>query len=161
VYPFNKQLENEANFRRFYSAYIKASDSNSCLHLHRQLSNRDLIRRLAQFDLGFFHPSLLGPDLVNTPDKLRYCASNKIFDYIEAGLPVVLYDSFHQRGLVRHYGAIIEVESFGELLSAIASFRSGENNKCAKSATISHHAPRLVRRYSEVGIDGNRKPRAK
>lgn len=150
VYPPDKGLENDENFKEFYRAYILASETNRYLHLHRQLTNRELIGVLSQYDIGMFHMNLAKKDLINTVDKYRFSTANKIFDYIEAGLPVLLHNSFHQRGIARHYGTLIGVESFDDLMDKLQNIRYKGNTSNPLHATLSFHAPRLIQRYSKL-----------
>ncbi len=155
AYPPGKNLDRDAEFRDFYQVYIRAEERNSYLHLHREVSHRDMIDRLSEYDFGFFHQGLIAKDPINTEDKYRYGAANKIFDYIEAGLPIILHDSFHQKAVARHYGEVLVVSSVPELASKLHGTAAVHTPKDGRQATIGFQIPRLVRAYEILLVHRN------
>jgi len=68
------------------------------LHFLELVPASELIARLVQFDIGIALET-------NTTRNRRHCLSNKVFEYIAAGLPIVLSDTPAQRELARDLGA--------------------------------------------------------
>ncbi|QLQ08357.1 MAG: hypothetical protein HZY76_21790 [Anaerolineae bacterium] len=90
------------------------------------------------FAMHIFGPGIDTQTGQNSPDKLRYSSANKLFDYIEAGLPVIMHSGFHQRGLVRHYGRAIVIDTLDGL---------------AERLHVAGRAP-FPRRVGDTGVPG-------
>ncbi len=73
--------------------YHRLEQSSKYFHLHEPVAADDLIRELSRYDLAMFlYNERVCPEQVTatySKDKFRYSASNKLFDFIDAGLPVV------------------------------------------------------------------------
>ena len=103
---------------------------------------------LAQY---YFALHICGPGIndqtgQNTQAKVHYSTANKLFDYIQAGLPVIIHEGFHQRGLVRHYGRAICVQHLDELANLLPAALQAPY-PVHVSATLAYQAPRLGRRF--------------
>ena len=109
------------------------------------------MQALTQYDfaLHIFGPGIHDQTGQNSRAKVHYSTANKLFDYIQAGLPVIIHDGFHQRGLVRHYGRAIAVQRLDELGSRLPAARQ-EPYPVHLSATLAFHAPRLRHFYQEL-----------
>jgi hypothetical protein len=62
---------------------------------------------------------------IYTENKYLYAASGKIFDYLEAGLPVLISDEFFQRWILKRYGAAIEIDeknSLEDIIGKLSNF---------------------------------------
>lgn len=112
-------------FEEFFAKYILEAQQNPFLHLHRSVAADVLRAELRQYDaaLHVFGKDLNGQVGRVTRAKLDYSSANKIFDYIEANLPVVIHNGRLQRWILRHYGYSIEIENLSCLRAAIIEFR--------------------------------------
>lgn len=128
----------------FFALYLQESARNPFFHIYPTLPYAELMRELPKYDaalhiMGVRVNQSLGSA---TRPKLDYSTANKLFDYIEAGLPVIIHNGRHQRGVVRHYGATVEITDIGEARGALLHvLRAGFSSKL--SATIVTHADRL------------------
>lgn len=149
IYPANR--DPHVPFETFFAAYIAESQVNPYFHLHKPLPYPALMQALTQYDfaLHIFGPGIHDQTGQNSRAKVHYSTANKLFDYIEAGLPVIIHDGFHQRGLVRHYGRAIAVQRLDELRSRLPAARQ-EPYPVHLSATLAFHAPRLRHFYQEL-----------
>jgi hypothetical protein len=62
---------------------------------------------------------------VYTQTKYLYAASGKIFDYLEAGLLVLISDELFQRWILKRYGAAIEIDeknSLEDIIGKLSNF---------------------------------------
>ncbi len=85
--------------------------SHGAFQLHCPVSFETLARELSQYDIGTLSMSPVKgePAYLRTAAKMKYCTTNKIFDYLDAGLPVITNDSakFITSCLKRHGAAIM------------------------------------------------------
>ncbi|MBF0409931.1 MAG: methyltransferase domain-containing protein [Candidatus Riflebacteria bacterium] len=85
VYP-----PENSNFNEVFSEYIDyEKDSAGKFRLHRTLPYDSLVSELKNYDLGLFNPYSL-ENIENTEYLIKYGMANKVFDYIEAGLPIII-----------------------------------------------------------------------
>lgn len=149
IYP--APLARGARFEDFYALYLKEEASNPYFHLHRPLPHRDLVERLADYD-GALHIMGAGIDQSLgrlTRAKLDYSAASKLFDYVEAGLPVIIHSGRTQRGIVRHYGQSVEVDHISQVRRALSrEIRKGNDRR--GRADLEFHAQRLGSMYRRV-----------
>lgn len=91
LYPWSTATGEE--FESAFSNYRELEQSTRYFHLHTPLPPDQLIDELSQYDLAMFvYNEFVEPDVVVqnfTSDKLSVCASNKVFDFIDALLPIV------------------------------------------------------------------------
>ena len=149
IYPANR--DPQLPFETFFAAYIAESRVNAFFHLHEPLPYPALMQALTQYDfaLHIFGPGINDQTGQNTQAKVHYSTANKLFDYIQAGLPVIIHEGFHQRGLVRHYGRAISVHHLDELANLLPAARQAPY-PVHVSATLAYQAPRLGRFYEAL-----------
>ncbi len=146
------------DFESFYSVYIEEAKQNRFLHISRPLPHAELIERLPTFD-GALHVygTKIDDDIgMNSPEKSRYSSANKLFDYIEAGLPVIIHRGLHHRGVVRHLGTAVPCSDISEVRQGLVeALRSGTdpNGGPSASCSIPAQAARLRRMYREVWVE--------
>ncbi len=91
LYPWSTATGEE--FESAFRAYRELEQSTRYFHLHKPLPPDHLIDELSQYDLAMFvYNEFVEPGVVVqnfTSDKLSVCASNKVFDFIDALLPIV------------------------------------------------------------------------
>ncbi len=149
VYPANRG--DGVPFDEFFAAYLAEAQTNPYFHFHAPLPYAELMAILPTYDFAMhiFGPGINTQTGQNSPDKLRYSSANKLFDYIEAGLPVIIHDGFHQRGLVRHYGQAITVHTLDGLADRLRT-AGRQPYHPHRSAMLDYQAPRLDRFYQEL-----------
>ncbi len=149
VYPANRG--DGVPFDEFFAAYLAEAQANPYFHFHAPLPYTGLMAALPAYDFAMhiFGPGIDTQTGQNSPDKLRYSSANKLFDYIEAGLPVIMHDGFHQRGLVRHYGRAIAIHTLDGLAARLHAERDTPYPR-RPSVTLAYQAPRLGRFYQEL-----------
>ena len=149
LYP--AQVPNVVHFDEFFSLYLEESKQNPFLHIHHSLPYEELMSELPKYDAALHVAGVTvnkGLGRV-TRAKLDYSSANKLFDYIEAGLPVIIHDGKHQRGIVRHYGASVEISDISQAREALFSTRNTMQSP-KSSAAMAKHAERLGRMYQSV-----------
>jgi len=140
-----------SDFESFFSIYIEESKQNPYLHLYHPIDYHELAEILPSYDAGIHIMGLaVNTDLGrHARPKLDYSTANKLFDYIEAGLPVIIHNGRHQKGLVRHYSHVIELQDLSNARKAINKLNF---QKPLTRPTIKDHAERLGRMYMNVDV---------
>ncbi|MEW6558514.1 MAG: hypothetical protein AB1349_14390, partial [Elusimicrobiota bacterium] len=103
LYPSSRNF-NVTNFADDYSEYYELEkNSNGKFHFHRPIPYENLISELSQYDAGIY---VSFPEKTENIDEVIYCERsqksanyvipNKIFDSLEAGLPVIA-DPVHHK----------------------------------------------------------------
>ena len=76
-----------------YEKYIKRSEMDPYFHFHKTIPYEQLIKEISQYDFGITptSDSIWDKDICgyNTRNKYVYAATNKYFDYLDAGLPII------------------------------------------------------------------------
>lgn len=160
------------SFEEVFREYRKLERSTPYFHLHETVPPERLISELARYDLAIFvYNEFVGPgtpqsgSAVNanyTPDKFRVGAANKLFDFIDAGLPVVhtaAPGSFLSSLLDRH-GIRIEVRDvepagWGSLLRTLdLPDLKARVRRAREDYDIRRHIHELTEFYQELRADG-------
>lgn len=77
----------------FLSDYTELSRRSPFFHIHKPVHPDKLGEEMAQYDVGWFDLRAFETDLAESYNKLlctHYGGTNKIFDYIDAGLPILI-----------------------------------------------------------------------
>lgn len=76
-----------------YEEFIKQDETNPYFHFHKPVPNNKLAEEISKYDYGV---SPVKDDIWNkkysgqyTKEKLIYAGANKLFDYLDAGLPII------------------------------------------------------------------------
>lgn len=149
VYP--APTPENAKFDDFFSLYLAESERNSFFHIYRPLPYEALIGVLPQYDAAMHIMGVSINDNLGraTRAKLDYSTANKLFDYIQAGLPVIIHDGKHQRGVVRHYGAAVEITRIDHVRAALLGVLS-TGHSMKPNPAIAVHAVRLDNMYRSL-----------
>ena len=148
IYPAKSQ----GDPRKYFSLYFQEAAQNPRFHFHSSLSPEALRRKLPSFDAAL-HISGVGihpPAGRITAAKAAHSTANKLFDYLEAGLPVIIHRGRLQRALVRHYGQAIEIEQLEEIPAALRAIRP---TPAHSQPTLAAHAHRLGRMYRQAAAN--------
>lgn len=108
IYPVVRQMVYPDTFEVTFEDYLELQEKTGLVHLHRPVPMDEVIPEISQYHLGIsivqaltFQRPLEG----YTDAHFRYCGSTRIFDYLDAGLPVLLNREFHlQYHALARYG---------------------------------------------------------
>jgi uncharacterized protein (UPF0262 family) len=98
-----------------FAVYCELERTSPYFHFHRTVAADALVQALSCFNAAIsVYPEMAvptGAPLGLTPDKLRCCTSNKFYDYIDAGLPIIhnADAGSHLAGIAGQYGIGINV----------------------------------------------------
>ncbi|MCK9611362.1 MAG: hypothetical protein PHR81_12595 [Bacteroidales bacterium] len=135
--------------------YQQISVNNPYLHIHPSVVAEEISLELSKYNFGII-PFFL-KDTGQSKDKYKYATSLKLFNYIEAGIPVfVSEDVFYQSWLLKRYnaGIIIKEEDLKCLDKLIMSLNYEETVKALKKSRqnllLSKQISRLTDFYSKI-----------
>jgi hypothetical protein len=142
------------DFDEVFSEHIELAEKSPYFHFHNPLPPDQLPAELSRYDLGLQSSwRECWPDKTFTQAKYRYATANKIFDYFDAGLGVVVDERKFQRHLAVRVKAGITAyfnELDTHLRALTAEDLSALKSNARKARTvygISRHAPRLAAFY--------------
>jgi hypothetical protein len=93
-----------ANFRADYEEYEEIARTNPWFHFHEPVKQEDLHRELSKYHFGII--PFFKKDAGLSLEKTRYATSLKLFNYIEAGIPVIVSrDVLYQSWIAERYHA--------------------------------------------------------
>jgi hypothetical protein len=108
IYPHPSQVP----FEDLFSDYLALAGQTRFVHIHPPLPMDRVVPELARYDVGISltHALTFGTRLKDySAAYLRYCGSARIFDYVDAGLPVVLNRALaFQYSLLARHGVAID-----------------------------------------------------
>jgi hypothetical protein len=135
--------------------YKMISQGNSYLHIHTSVSTEELPSELSKYDFGII-PFFL-KDSKQSAEKYKYATSLKLFNFIEAGIPVfVSEDIAYQSWMLKRYhaGIVIKEEDLFRLGEMILSINYEEMVKNLKKSReqllLSKQIVRLTNFYSRI-----------
>jgi hypothetical protein len=153
----------EREFREIFSDYFALADRSNLFSFHAPVGADDLITTLRRYDFGV---SMMWAELAGQPtkslnsDHMPYCMSARIFDYLDAGLPVVISKGYRLiRAMLRRYGVeIVADQAFmRDPNSRLAALLTADMRRRAVRAShglaVSRHIHRLERFYHRVAAD--------
>lgn len=154
VYP---DLWNEKKF----IDYIYMENENSYFHFHKPVAYCDLVKELSQYDYGivptkkgFLHKKENGGV---SHQKMIYAATNKIYDDLAAGLPIIFsYPTlsvkyFESKGVALNW--TIEEIDFEQLRKRKRELKKRVKD-IRKKWQMKHKIIELIRFYDELNIRG-------
>ena len=82
------------------------------IKIHLPVSSKLLIKKIKQYRIAIQLPGFfIDPkNIIYTNKKIEYATSGKIFDYMEAGLKVLIADELFQKWILSRYGMAIEID---------------------------------------------------
>lgn len=153
----------EAEFNAIFSDYLDLAARNPLIKLHRPVSVDLLNETLRPYDFGIYFVTgeLTGQPVRSVnPESLGYCMGSRVFDYLDAGLPVLLTRGFRlASAMLKRYGAAVSVDAefmdvLGERLTAqsTAALRR-QAVRASRGLAIERHIHRLEKFYERVAAD--------
>jgi glycosyl transferase family 4 len=135
--------------------YKNIEKQNPYLHMHETVHQSKLANELSQYDFGLI--PFFFKDTIHSWEKFKYSTSLKLFNYVEAGIPVICSkDIVFQSWIVERYamGITINKSDIAHLKSIIDKT---DYNLLLKNVTenrekisLSRHMPRLLKFYHKV-----------
>lgn len=135
--------------------YRQMAKENRFVHMHESVHQSALAKELSQYDFGLI--PFFFKDTIHDWAKFKYSTSLKLFNYVEAGIPVIsTKDIVFQSWIVERYGFGIAIEKKDiENLKSIISYHSYENflsnikiNR--PKISLANHIKRLINFYDKV-----------
>ena len=110
-----------SNIRADYEEYEEIAKTNPYFHFHEPVSQQALAKTLNQYDFGIlpFFKELSE----QSADKLKYATTLKLFNYLEAGIPIIVSTAIdYQAWLVNRSktGLLIQLEDRTRLREKIS-----------------------------------------
>jgi len=90
IYPF---IPNGDAVETAHPEYAELARRNPMFHLHSCLSPAEVLREISQYHMGVFvsaRGSLVEGDSFYRPEYFKLFTANKVFDYLDAGLPALV-----------------------------------------------------------------------
>ncbi len=123
------------------------SESNLVFHRHRDPVN--LIHEMARYTAGLQVPNrMYRMTMRYGPEKRRYSTSCKIFDYLDAGLPVCIEDQRFQAWILNRYDAAVHLE---QALLNTPDIKGADDILNAKKNRIHSRLPEISRKLAVGG----------
>ncbi len=124
-----------------YPAHIVKTDKFSFpdnVIVHKTINPKDLIFTISQYNVAIQFPSKIISQnkKIYTIHKDYYSASGKVFDYIEAGLKVLISDEIHQKWLLKRYGAAIEIDELNPLEDIVKKLSTFDIHDATENKTF-------------------------
>jgi len=146
-------------FNFLFRDYLKLASDTGRIHIHPTLPPDQLISALTQYDFGF--NMLNGGTYDNIPwtrmnaARLPYCGSSRLFDYLDAGLGMLVDGTLsYMRHTFGPYGVIFdgtELVRTGQIPGVMKRRPSQEQIFRARRAlSITENVHRLTKFYSDL-----------
>lgn len=136
--------------------YKAAEKDNPCMHIHPPVPFDELPQEISKYDYGIMSSTgdfLLYGDIMHTKAAVSYLSANKLFSYLEAGLPIVSAFPVEQAKVFEGEGVLIrktdEEIDFGELRRK----RNGMKKRVVEvreKYKISNQVTRLIEFYDNL-----------
>lgn len=135
--------------------YEEISKHNKYFHFHNAVSQERLAGELSRYHFGIL--PFFGEDTAISQEKVKYATSLKLFNYIEAGLPVIVSrDLIYQSWIVQRYKAGIAINksdlaNLKNIVSALDYNKMfGEMITEREEISLKAHIPRLINFYKQI-----------
>lgn len=159
-----RSILNEGFHLHLYCAYDKiptgyqqlASGFPEKLHLNARVPYPELLTTMSRFHWGLTGFNFSNLRSETTREFLHSVVPNKMFDYLHAGIPTLVFNANAASRIAREYGFGLEKaeeESWADVLDRGASMLKKDLTPAAESLTMESQIPRLVSLYrSWTGI---------
>lgn len=164
IYPnWTHFARGEREFANVFSDYLALARRSDLFHLHRPVAAEMLVDALRPYDFGFYLVTgeFTGERIHSlNPEIMAHCMGARVFDYLDAGLPVVLNKSFRLvHAMLDRYGAAIGVgaDFLGRLEQILTPHAAAAMRKSAvrarRALSLARHAHRLESFYSRLAAE--------
>jgi hypothetical protein len=144
-----------SNLRADYIEYEQIAERNHYFHFHQSVAQEQLASELSRYHFGVL-PFFL-KNAGQSADKFKYATTLKLFNYIEAGIPILVSeDLVYQNWIIKRHHAGITIQEkdlshLRELLAAI-DYPDMVKGLITKRTEISllTHIPRLLKFYRQI-----------
>ncbi|MGD0709901.1 MAG: hypothetical protein ABR968_01840 [Bacteroidales bacterium] len=137
------------------SEYEKIAGTNDYFHFHKSVPQENLADELSKYHFGLI--PFFSKDTRISTEKIKYATSLKLFNYIEAGIPLIISkDLIYQSWIVERYcaGYSIGADDLSRIKEIILSinYRDLVSGMIEKREEISlkNHIPRLIKFYIQI-----------
>lgn len=122
-------------FEDAFSDHLALARETPYFNIHHSLPPEDMVREIAQYDFGLFNAWDFPADTNTTylPHLIYKCVANKMFDYIDAGLGVLVLKGSFAEWMLKRYGVGIGAY-FHEIADVISSHSSDTVKEIRKNA---------------------------
>ena len=135
--------------------YEQIAQTSNYFHFHPAVSQEAIASEVNRYHFGIL--PFFSTHSNQSKDKYKYATSMKLFNYIEAGIPVLCSeDLVYQSWIVRRYdaGVVIGKDDMLKIRQIVMAqdYRAVTGNLMArrKEISLSRHIPRLIKFYQEV-----------
>jgi hypothetical protein len=102
-----------ALFKSLFEEYLALQARTGRVHFHATVPPQQIVEELAQYDFGFNMKNGLTFDGIpwthSNPRRFPYCGSSRLFDYLDAGLGMLVDDALtHMRFTFERYGVLFD-----------------------------------------------------
>lgn len=140
-----------------YGKLIKKAEGSNYFHFHKPVMYEGLFQELSQYDYGII---LTRDDIwekevsgYNTKYKYIYAATNKLFDYLDAGLPIISAEPKKMAEYLEDMGVLINWTNgqfdFNHLMAVRKSMRQ-KTAKIREELWVGNHIGKLVDFYESL-----------
>jgi hypothetical protein len=143
------------NFKADYTEYEQLSDQSDYFHFHHSVSQDHLASELNKYHFGLL--PFFQKNSGQSPEKFKYATTLKLFNYIEAGIPVLVSeDLVFQNWIIKRYngGLTIKLEDIYHMKKIISTIDYSEMVagliKHREEISLKTHIPRLIKFYGRV-----------
>jgi hypothetical protein len=143
------------NFKADYTEYEQLSDDNDYFHFHLSVSQDHLASELNKYHFGLLPFFQINSG--QSADKFKYATTLKLFNYIEAAIPVLVSEDLaYQNWIIKRNNAGITIKPgdiyhMKKIISSIdySALVAGLIIK-REEISLKTHIPRLIKFYSHV-----------
>lgn len=144
-----------SNIPADYEEYYNTAKQNKYFHFHEPVSQNELAAELSQYHFGIlpFFKELSE----QSPLKLKYATTLKLFNYIEAGLPVIVSsDLGYQSWIISRYlcGITVSLQEINQLSKKISAINYSDMvshvQRTALKLSISKNIKRIISFYTTL-----------
>ena len=146
-------------FNYLFSQYLELSQTTGRLHFHPTVPSNELVQELTKYDFGF--NMINGPTFRDiewtrmNPKRLPYCGSSRLFDYLDAGLGMVVDGELsYMRRTFGPFGIILngtELVNARRIRGALSNRPSRDVFlKARQKLSIEHNVHRLASFYERL-----------
>jgi len=137
------------------STNVESADARLFIHVHHPVPPDELGRECARYDAGLYHHRIPLNTWAYNQGAHRFAMGNKIFDYLDAGLPVIISDTKFPVFVLRRFGVDICVDNGGsDRARAYLQRPSPDLRRAAlrarSSLAVVKHVPRLGLFYESL-----------